>query len=153
MTRKCCICKQFLPLTLEYFYQSKTETYGLRRACKACEKSRATAWNNKNIERTKVTSKKWREENKDHVKAMQKARDTLRYHGITSEVIDLIYSAFDKCDICDKKLIKKNLDHNHKTGRIRGVLCNNCNLSIGAMRDNPEVLEKAAEYLRKTADP
>jgi len=40
------------------------------------------------------------------------------------------------------------LDHNHKTGEIRGMLCNICNLVLGLLKDNPWRLEKMARYLR-----
>lgn len=39
------------------------------------------------------------------------------------------------------------VDHDHDTGAIRGLLCSNCNRAIGLMRDNPELLRAAADYL------
>lgn len=41
------------------------------------------------------------------------------------------------------------VDHNHRTGKVRGLLCNACNLSIGKMRDDPTRLRAAATYLEK----
>jgi uncharacterized protein with PIN domain len=40
------------------------------------------------------------------------------------------------------------LDHNHDTNKFRGWLCHNCNMGIGAFRDNTEILQKAIEYLQ-----
>lgn len=40
-----------------------------------------------------------------------------------------------------------NVDHCHKTGTIRGMLCHNCNRGLGLFQDNPELLRKAADYL------
>jgi ribosomal protein L37E len=62
------------------------------------------------------------------------------------------------CVICGKSLGPSNvagrvpseakLDHNHNTGQIRGVLCNECNLKLGKFYDDPSRLrKKAAEYL------
>ena len=45
----------------------------------------------------------------------------------------------------------KNLayDHNHETNQFRGLLCTNCNLGIGNLKDSVEMLQKAIDYLNK----
>jgi len=40
-----------------------------------------------------------------------------------------------------------HVDHNHTTGKVRGLLCNGCNIGIGHLKDSPDVLLKAAAYL------
>jgi len=52
----------------------------------------------------------------------------------------------NKCLICDseEKLV---IDHNHKTGKIRGLLCSNCNCAIGLLKDDSTILESAITYL------
>lgn len=40
-----------------------------------------------------------------------------------------------------------HIDHDHATGRVRGVLCANCNTSLGLMKDDPSLLRRAADYL------
>ena len=42
------------------------------------------------------------------------------------------------------------VDHNHKTGQVRGLLCNGCNTSLGKFKDDPILLEKAIQYLKAT---
>ena len=62
-----------------------------------------------------------------------------------------------KCVICEKEhdiTVKNNkgilvVDHDHDTGVVRDLLCHSCNMGLGKFSDNPQLLDKAAEYLRK----
>jgi hypothetical protein len=56
----------------------------------------------------------------------------------------------DNCDCCGKYSKNLECDHNHKTHKFRGWLCNNCNTGMGRFRDDIENLEKAIEYLKRT---
>lgn len=40
------------------------------------------------------------------------------------------------------------VDHDHTTGKIRGLLCNRCNRVLGLFRDNPDVIKRALDYVR-----
>lgn len=57
------------------------------------------------------------------------------------------------CAICEKpdtsKKQKLHVDHNHATGHVRGLLCHNCNVGLGAFRDSEPSLLKAIDYLKK----
>jgi hypothetical protein len=57
-----------------------------------------------------------------------------------------------KCEICGVGLTDPCLDHDHETGKIRDFLCRLCNVGLGAFKDNPELMDKAAAYVRKHAD-
>ena len=59
-----------------------------------------------------------------------------------------------KCCICASTLnssryTKFAVDHDHRTGKVRGLLCTACNTAIGLMKDSPLRMEQAAQYLRR----
>ncbi|MEV7073553.1 endonuclease VII domain-containing protein [Streptomyces sp. NPDC093990] len=54
------------------------------------------------------------------------------------------------CAICST-VPAVHVDHCHKTGRVRGVLCFNCNSGLGLLGDDPEALNRAADYLEGNA--
>lgn len=60
------------------------------------------------------------------------------------------------CEICDKCPEKNkkalSVDHCHKTGVVRGILCQDCNMGIGNLKDNTKILKKAIKYLKKTVN-
>lgn len=73
-------------------------------------------------------------------------------HGIGKDEYDKMYfSQSGCCAICGihQSELKKRLavDHDHKTGKIRGLLCSNCNCAIGLLHDEPVVIEMALTYL------
>jgi hypothetical protein len=75
-------------------------------------------------------------------------------YGITPQEFDaLMTSQGGGCAICRKPPRSRRLhvDHEHVTGRIRGLLCFKCNASIGYMHDSPALLQAAISYL-ETAD-
>jgi hypothetical protein len=75
-------------------------------------------------------------------------------HGITPDEHDQLFIKQDgRCAICDIDQCELNyplyIDHNHSTGKIRGLLCCHCNYMLGNARDNPEILRSAIDYLEK----
>ena len=54
-----------------------------------------------------------------------------------------------KCEICGKELPmdKLNIDHDHATNKIRGIICDGCNFALGYVRDDPEIIKKLSVYL------
>ena len=53
-----------------------------------------------------------------------------------------------ECRICENKN-DLCIDHNHKTGEVRGLLCRTCNTGIGMLRNSPDLLRSAVAYLEK----
>lgn len=58
-----------------------------------------------------------------------------------------------RCGICQRRLYSKRykafcVDHNHTSGKIRGLLCHNCNRAIGMLQDDPAAIQRAAEWVK-----
>lgn len=98
-----------------------------------------------------------------YYKAMGKARyqrARLREFGMTKQDYDLLLEKQEgRCAICraehnDSRNLSKDsfaIDHDHSTGKVRGLLCFRCNTSIGGMRDDAALLRSAADYIERAA--
>jgi len=163
----------------EDFNKSKNRSDGLSVYCKDCNKeyreiNKITLSNKKkeyyksvreeklkynkqyfqnNISRCKDNNKKYYENNKQKVIKRSKVRRYKIDFGITLEDFDKRLSLQqNKCLGCGKELTEKGdacLDHNHTSGKVRGILCRNCNLAIGGAKDNIEILKKVIKYIIK----
>ena len=74
-------------------------------------------------------------------------------YGITPDDYKIMVNEQDnKCKICRQSPSKRGLfvDHCHVTNNIRGLLCQACNIAIGQMKDDPERLENAANYVSRS---
>lgn len=75
-----------------------------------------------------------------------------RMFGINSNQALAIVSR--PCEICGEAENRREVDHDHATGKVRGSLCRTCNVGLGSYKDNPVLLRLAALYLeRHGADP
>jgi|TARA_S200002703_G_scaffold53469_2_gene46232 hypothetical protein len=76
-----------------------------------------------------------------------------KYFGITPcDYDEILKSQQGRCAICRNLPTKKDknvlhVDHDHKTGEIRGLLCSSCNVSLGNFKDDVELLKEAIRYL------
>lgn len=104
--------------------------------------------------RQKANQSRWHAENREH----RRGQALLRNFGITLEQYDeILKSQNGTCAICkgpesiiDKRtgeVMRLSVDHDHKTGRVRGLLCRLCNSAIGKFNDDPELILKAIQYL------
>ena len=61
----------------------------------------------------------------------------------------MIKAQNNKCAICKNEFTKTpSIDHCHNTGLVRGLLCSDCNVGIGFLKDNKEYLSNAIKYLK-----
>lgn len=96
---------------------------------------------------------RWQKENPEKFRATWKRRDyatSYCKYGLTVGEYRQLQARFGRtCPICKREEIRRRLclDHDHRTGKIRGMLCDACNISLGKFEDNPEWLRRAALYV------
>ena len=87
---------------------------------------------------------------------MNKRRSTLRKYNLTLEQYDQLWNTqHGLCAVCFQpetaivwdRVKHLAVDHCHKTGHVRGLLCTNCNLALGGFKDDKRVLKSAINYL------
>lgn len=97
--------------------------------------------------------KVWRSKNKDKLKISARKKHFKRNYGLSLEDRDkMITERSNKCDICFnsfKGSLETHVDHDHSTGKVRGLLCVNCNHGLGRFKDNITILSNAIKYLEK----
>ena len=86
----------------------------------------------------------------------RRAKLKYRYRLTDDEVDQLIDGQHGLCAICERPPSDENtrahwggklcVDHDHETGKVRGLVCNDCNLALGYGK-TPEILRRAADYL------
>lgn len=118
----------------------------------------------KNVEKIRDRARKNYEKNKESRKASMKEysrknRRTLRdaqlrrAYGITHDEYDArLERQGGRCGLCKNERAPGTrafaVDHDHATGAIRGLLCKPCNTGLGCFKDNPELMEAGAQYVR-----
>lgn len=100
--------------------------------------------------------KTWRERRRNGEDTRPRILPLKRSFGLLQVTFDLMLDAQGHaCAICRvpfanvKPNKKVNVDHDHKSGEVRGLLCSACNLGIGAFRDDPALFAAAVQYLRR----
>lgn len=133
----CGDCKQ--RKNREDFYVDRKLKNGLHTYCKDCCKKRASGRYQTNPKKYNDTQRDWVKNNREKAR-LHKIKSV---YGLTKEQYDSIPKV---CQIC---FSEENLqiDHCHQSGRVRGMLCMKCNRGIGLLKDNPALLDRAAQYL------
>lgn len=124
---------------------------GLHCWCNKCEREYQRSWRIANLKKARGYD------------AARKLRNPLRHRpGMLRRIYGISVGDYEAklaeqggaCAICksDKaggvgKFMK--VDHDHKTGVVRGLLCHTCNFGIGALKDDPIVLLSAVDYLNR----
>lgn len=137
MEKRCTRCGVTKPLTA--FPKNATKTGCRDSECKRCKRAR---------------------ESTPEARAAKRARALFRRYGITqAEYDEMVRRQGNRCAICGEPERRTNrygevlplaVDHDHKTGKVRGLLCSKHNKALGLFGDIPGMLESAIRYLRET---
>ncbi len=138
-------------------YKKKDGTQSLHSWCKVCVANKPSYqkeyWSRpENKARKKRNAHKSYLNNKEKINHYNLEKNLKRKYGITfKEYNVMLDQQHGVCKICGKAPIVKRLhvDHDHKTGTVRALLCTQCNMMLGATRDNPTILRLAALYLEE----
>jgi hypothetical protein len=109
-------------------------------------RARSRASKAANPERTRAVNRAWHAAHPGHARAVR-----IKHHyGLTTGDFDAMLAAQDgKCAICAAPFGAEtpNIDHDHNTGGVRGLLCRDCNFALGRFADDPDRLSAAIAYL------
>lgn len=113
--------------------------------CKECNKRKAKDWHYDNHERSKEARRAYSRNNPEVVRHSSYKRK----YGITLEQYnEMLAAQGGVCAGCGRAATGNlAVDHNHETGRVRGLLCSNCNRAIGLLGDSVETLKNLMDYL------
>ena len=114
----------------------------------------------KNPEKIKEYSKKYYRKNKDELSKKRKEYHDknltyLNKYGLSKdEYTEMLEKQDHKCKICNTPLkdlkARLHVDHNHLTGKVRGLLCRACNHGVGNFKDDVFLLQRAINYILET---
>lgn len=149
--KQCRACGELKPIT-EYHKHSGTKDK-LRNECKNCRRERDRVW--------RKTPKGKESKRKSDIKQRAKGniakagrKYLLKQYGLTLFDYEQMYkNQKGKCALCgkfekSKHTFNLSVDHCHKTGKVRGLLCRTCNIMLGVADDNTNFLKKAIQYLK-----
>lgn len=171
--KRCTRCGKEKPLTRFYFVKARNLHMS---RCKDCCADHQRAYHAKNKEVIVAKRRAYYAKNKTKISSRHKAwakknavtikdKRLQSIFGITLEDYErMVKDQHGKCAICGSKEawpgeLSKHfrprtwcVDHNHRTLKVRGLLCNRCNTALGMVDDSIEVLSMAIEYLRKNTE-
>jgi hypothetical protein len=160
--KRCTVCGAIKPL--DDFYKAAGMRDGRRNDCKQCnlsakhnrylanpeaEKARVLAWQRANRERYRESQRRMRQSPEG--RRREREGHLRRTHGLTLDEYDaMVVGQGGRCRVCGRCPEKNfHIDHDHVTGRIRGLLCSSCNHAIGLMGESPQRLRRAADYVTR----
>lgn len=133
LSRTCNHCGETKPIT-EFAVRKRNGAYQYRLQCVPCWAKRAEVYRNK------YTDQEW-------AAYRQKGKLRRKYGLGPDEYRAMVEVRGSRCDICGQ-VAELQVDHDHLTNVVRGLLCFNCNIGIGHFKDDVKILKSAIAYLK-----
>lgn len=150
-SKRCCQCK--IVKFINEFHKDSTAKNSRSPRCAQCDNENHVEYRKKNPNKVKENNVKYSKLYKDR----QRGYDIKRNYGITlEECTKMWHIQNNSCAICMKNIkpgVGSAIDHNHKTGEIRGLLCQKCNAGLGMFDDNILILSNAISYIKRFERP
>lgn len=158
--KTCRMCEQHKPM--DDFHANRRERDGRRGECRECfnayQRERWLA--REDIRQSKaIRDAEWRRNNPDRQKAIHRRHNLKRNYGMTVGQYEAMLRAQSSgCAACgskdngDSRFDTFAVDHDHRTGKVRGLLCSQCNFALGHVNDDPDRLMALAAYLLQHSD-
>lgn len=141
----CKKCGESKPLTKDYFYFVNDKAQPI---CKDCSKERGKDYYHNNKEKHNEVRQKYVNSDLGKNAYFRAKGYKLNNQNFTVESYNLLcLKQENKCAVCNKEGYLY-IDHNHKTGEVRGLLYSNCNVGIGKIGDKIENFENVIKYLK-----
>lgn len=127
----------------------KATAFGL---CQTCYQHK---WYLENKDKVAERSRKWRQNNKERYFKNNRRFWLKSNYGMTEEDYNtMLETQNGRCKICGATMGTRTnrllcVDHNHKTGQVRALLCNACNAVIGHANERIDILQKCIDYLNE----
>lgn len=144
--------KKRSPSTQKYRETHREEILEKARIKRAANREEINRKHKEYIERYKAEyPEEWKEKQRlsgerTRVKRAESIKRSIikKKYGITLE--EYAGMKLGGCQVCGSQEVL-HIDHDHTTGKVRGCLCNHCNIALGHMKDNPVLLRKLADYI------
>jgi hypothetical protein len=115
------------------------------------EINRVKQWQQQNPDRVNASHRRRRQADPEVTRLKDREGHLRRKYGLTLNMFEALVSAqLGNCAICGaNEDLNLHVDHDHRTNKIRGLLCGKCNKAIGLLNDDPDLLTAARNYLER----
>lgn len=150
-TKLCKICNISKPISeFRYIRKNKNGTELYKAQCHSCVNAKSLErWRNMDEDSRYLRGHKAR--NKKTFEERKNYRLKYRFGISIDDFNNMLVLQNNACYICNESIKGKEIkvDHCHKTGKLRKLLCHNCNSALGLLHDNAEIFETCARYIRE----